>query len=49
MEVSEVVKDLIMKLLEKNPNKRLGLNEDCLEILSHPWFEELNWTMLLEK
>ena len=22
---------------------------DSLEVLSHPWFEELDWSLLLEK
>lgn len=36
-------------MLEKNPKKRLGNQADSLEILSHPWFEDLDWTLLLEK
>ncbi len=35
--VSPEAKDLIQKLMIKNPATRLGANNDSLEILSHPW------------
>lgn len=49
IEVSNKAKDLIVKLLHKNPSKRIGSEADSLEILCHPWFEDLDWTQLLEK
>lgn len=39
IEISSEVKDLISKLLEPNPRKRLGFNS-IDEILHHPWFSE---------
>lgn len=49
VKMSDDAKDIIEKLLNKNPDKRLGCQADSLEILSHPWFESLDWTKLLEK
>ena len=39
---SEDSKDLIRKLLNKDPNKRLGSNS-IEEIKQHPWFSSINW------
>ena len=36
--------DLIKKLIEKKPEKRIGIKE----IKQHPWFSSINW-QLLEK
>ncbi|KAH0787189.1 AGC family protein kinase [Histomonas meleagridis] len=48
--VSEVAKDLITKLLDKNPATRLGASEeDVEEIKRHPFFSSLNWNDVLEK
>lgn len=47
--ISNEGKDLILKLLSKNPKKRLGSEADSLEVLCHPWFEDLDWTQILEK
>lgn len=54
--MSEQSKDLISKLLDKNPESRLGskLDKDgkCLdadEICSHPWFEGIDWLALCDK
>ena len=49
VKLSDEGKDLIKKLLCKNPNKRLGNQADSLEVLSHPWFSDLNWSMLQDK
>ena len=48
IKVSEEVKNLIYKLLMKNPNKRMGSIADSLELISHPWFSDFNWTGLLD-
>lgn len=41
--LSENVKDLIRKLLEKNPKKRLGAKDDAEEIKAHPFFKDVDW------
>lgn len=42
--------DLIMKLLTKNPEHRLGCGPDGVEeIKQHPFFNEIDWDMLLLK
>ena len=41
--------DLIEKLLNKNKALRIGKEKDAHEILSHPWFAEINLEKLLKK
>lgn len=36
-------------MLEKNPEERLGSIADSLEVMSHPWFKDINWSDLLQK
>ena len=38
--------DLINKLIQKNPNKRLGSSGGINEIKKHPWFKDINWKEL---
>ena len=40
--ISPQAKDLLQKLLNKNPKKRLGVN-DKNEIKRHPFFRGLDW------
>jgi serine/threonine protein kinase len=48
--MSPQAKDLIGKLLEKNPALRLGSGEeDVEEIKAHPFFNGINWDALLKK
>lgn len=48
--LSENAKDLCKKLLEKDPNNRLGSGpKDALDIMEHPWFECINWEAIKEK
>ena len=47
--ISKEAKDIILKLLHKSQKKRLGSQADSLEVLSHPWFDDLDWSKLLEK
>lgn len=40
LSASNEAKDLITKLLNKDPENRLGSRNCCEEILSHPWMQE---------
>jgi hypothetical protein len=40
--------DLIEKLLEKDPTKRLGYSRGAVEIKEHGFFRGVNWEMLTE-
>lgn len=43
-------KDFIIKLLNKNPSKRLGAGKkDAEELKSHAFFEGVNWSDVLER
>ncbi|MCQ2821111.1 MAG: protein kinase [archaeon] len=46
---SDNVKDFIKKLLNKNPEKRLGSINDFEDIKKHPFFSGLNFDDLLER
>lgn len=41
--VSEEAKDLLKKLLNRNPAQRLGANNDADEIKAHVFFKDINW------
>ena len=48
--ISPIARDLITKLLDRNPNNRLGSNEkDFEEIKSHPFFSSINWDEIINK
>jgi serum/glucocorticoid-regulated kinase 2 len=47
--LSEVAEDLIRKLLNKDPKKRLGWKSGPNEILEHPFFEDIDIDDLMEK
>jgi len=48
--VSSVAIDLIMKLLEKDPKKRLGSEKGgFLKIKSHPFWHDIDWAKLAKK
>ena len=46
--ISEELKDLLEKLLNKDPNQRLGL-KGANEIKAHPFFEGLDWQAVYNK
>ncbi|KAJ3403931.1 hypothetical protein CcCBS67573_g07512 [Chytriomyces confervae] len=41
-QIGDVAKDLLSKLLQSNPGKRLGIN-GAREIKAHPWFRTVSW------
>lgn len=47
--VSQSCEDFLRKLLVKNPEKRLGAVADSLEVMSHEWFDDFDWTSLMNK
>ena len=47
--LSEEAKDIIKKLLEKNPKKRLGAKKGIQEIKAHPFFANVNFDAILNK
>ena len=47
--ISKKAKNLIIKLLRKNPNERLGSKNDSEEIKNHIWFSSINWDQLYYK
>ena len=47
--VSEEAKDVIRKLLEKNPKKRLGSQSGIEEIKSHPFFASIDFNLVEQK
>ena len=46
---SEEAKNFMRGLLVKKPQNRLGSSADSLELMSHPWFKDIDWSKLLEK
>ncbi|CAK59888.1 unnamed protein product (macronuclear) [Paramecium tetraurelia] len=42
VQISDLLKDLICQLLEKDPQERMGQSQGIVEILSHPWFADIN-------
>lgn len=46
---SNRAKKLLKKLLERDPTKRLGANEGAIEIMSDPFFKDVDWVKLKEK
>lgn len=47
--ISKVAEDLIKRLLDKDPSRRLGTQNDVNEILEHPFFDDLDIDDLMEK
>ena len=43
------MKDLIVKLLDRNPLTRLGSVGDVKEIISHPFFKDVDFDKLVKK
>ncbi|KAL3899141.1 MAG: hypothetical protein SGCHY_002257 [Lobulomycetales sp.] len=47
-EISQASRDLLTKLLDRNPEKRLGAN-GAEEIKKHPFFADIQWNKLMAK
>jgi serine/threonine protein kinase len=47
--MSDNLKDIITKLLDKDAEKRLGSKNDADEIVNHPWFKDIEWEGLMNK
>ena len=47
MEVSKECKSIIKAFLNKDPSKRLGSNDDFMEVRTHPFFSDINYDDLL--
>jgi serine/threonine protein kinase len=47
--ISKEVRDLIIQLLNRNPNKRIGSSPGEMgahEIMKHPFFSMIDWQLL---
>lgn len=52
IEMSDNLKDIIMRLLDRNPETRLGSSNttsDKEEIMAHPFFMDVDWDALLKQ
>lgn len=47
IKISDDLKDLIQKCLQKDPKNRIGYN-NTKEIQEHPWFKDINWEDVAE-
>lgn len=47
--ISDECMDLVLKLLEKDPKKRIGFEFDADEIKAHLFFRNVNWTHVYAK
>ena len=47
--LSDEIKDLFSKLLHKDPNKRLGINNDKKDLKDHIFFSDINWEDISKK
>lgn len=47
--MSEEAKDLIKRLLNRNPRHRLGANRDADELKEHRFFRNVNWEDVLNR
>lgn len=46
VKISDEGKDFISRLLTKDPLRRIGSETDSLEIMSHKWFSDINFSDL---
>ena len=41
--------NLLSRLLERDPAKRIGSKNDALELMEHPFFEDCDWDAIRQK
>ena len=46
---SEDLKDLLKKMLNKNPKKRIGIENDKSDLKNHEFFRDINWDDIMKK
>ena len=49
VEVSDDFKELVEKLLTKNPNDRIGASDGADEILAHDWFSDTDLDLIEQR
>ncbi|CAK73848.1 unnamed protein product (macronuclear) [Paramecium tetraurelia] len=49
VQISDLLKDLIYQLLEKDPSQRIGQTQGVIEILTHPWFADADFEAIVNK
>lgn len=47
--MSDELKDIISKLLDRNPKTRLGSKNDAHDLINHPFFADIDWEKLEQK
>ena len=47
--VSDQAKDIILKLLDKNPKTRIGSLGGIEDVMRHPWLRDIDFAKLMEK
>ena len=45
--MSDELKDIISRLLERDAKKRLGSQNDADDLVNHPWFADIDWERLM--
>lgn len=43
---SKKARDLVSKLLDRNKNTRIGSENDALDIIEDPYFDDIEWNLL---
>ena len=46
---SEELKDLLKKMLNKNPKNRIGIENDKSDLKNHEFFRDINWDDIMKK
>ena len=46
---SEEIKDLLRKMLDKNPKKRIGIENDKSDLKNHEFFKDISWDDIMKK